>query len=96
MRHECPPLPFLYAASNPTVRNGTLQLFPREGFSQVNLEKVAETVLKSPEVKSLARRLQRKVFRQIRELSFIENRKIEEELATLLLAQLYSLRCSVH
>ena len=96
MRNECPPLPFLYAASNPTVRNGTLQLFPREGFSQVNLEKVAETVLKSPEVKSLARRLQRKVFRQIRELSFIENRKIEEELATLLLAQLYSLRCSVH
>ena len=95
MRNECPPLPFLYAISSLTVRNEILQLFPKHEFSRTNLEKAAKIALASSEVKKLSKRMEQRVFAQINELSFIKDRKIREEFAALLFAQVSLLKHSL-
>jgi len=92
MRNECPPLPYLYAISDPVTR-GKMQP-PNGGLTQKELDDTAAVVLNSPEVKKLCERMKQKAYDQISHLAFVRNEEIREELATLLLAPLSSLECS--
>ena len=95
MRNECPPLPFLYALGNQTVENEVQQLFPRHELSRNSLRKAAIIALGSSEVKKLSKRMEQRAFMQINKLSFVKNKKVKEELAALLLAQVFLLKHSL-
>jgi geranylgeranyl pyrophosphate synthase len=95
LTNECPPLPFTYAAKNPTIKSEILQLLRDKNFSERQLKKAAEIVLVSPEVQNLVKKLKQGTLLQVKQLSCVNNEKVREELATLLLAPLNSLQCSL-
>jgi geranylgeranyl pyrophosphate synthase len=88
LKNECPPLPFLYALQNPHVKTKVLALLKDTRRRRNNFEEITEIVLKSQQVRKLKEELSKLTQKEIRQLSFVVNDKIREELKLLLLASL--------
>ncbi len=94
IKNECPPLPFLYALKNPTVRHKILQLVSSGAMSAANTKKAAEIVMGLKETQDMFKRIKIKSQKEVRKLPLPEE-KTKVELASLLLAPIVSLQQAI-
>jgi geranylgeranyl pyrophosphate synthase len=90
--NECPPLPLLQALSNPHIKAKVTPMLLDANLHEKNLKKVAEFVLQSAEVSRLCEKMYLNARSEMRQMTFIENKKIKLELTALLIEPLASLR----
>ncbi len=88
IKNECPPLPFLYALKNPTLRHELLQLTSSAATSAASLKRMVDVVLKSKEAQNVYKRMNVNAQRENHKLSFIKGKERDKFLSLLIVPKL--------
>ena len=86
IKNECLPLQVLHALQNPEIRNEVRMLLERKNLTKREANKIAELVLVSKQVRKLRSDLESTVNYGLDCVSFVQNKSLMKELASLLLA----------